>query len=66
MRSSGCLKWLKPRWERVWRAVQCHQSQITGYGSLAAFPLERHVEIWGGHSLYRVFSSVDVGPARVE
>lgn len=54
----------RSQWERVWRAVQCHQSQITGYGRLGAFPLERHVEIWGGHSLYRVFSSVDVGPGR--
>lgn len=54
----------REHWEQVWRAVQCHQSQITGYGTLAAFPLERHVEIWGGHSLYRVFSSVDVGPGR--
>ncbi len=54
----------REHWERVWSAVQCHQSQITGYGRLADFPLERHVEIWGHHSLYRVFSSVDVGPGR--
>jgi LmbE family N-acetylglucosaminyl deacetylase len=54
----------REQWERVWRAVQCHQSQISGYGKLAAFPLERHVEVWGGHSLYRVFSGVDVGPGR--
>lgn len=54
----------REQWERVWSAVQCHQSQISGYGRLAAFPLDRHVEVWGGHSLYRVFSSVDVGPGR--
>lgn len=54
----------REHWERVWSAVQCHQSQISGYGRLADFPLERHVEIWGHHSLYRVFSSVDVGPGR--
>ncbi len=54
----------REHWRTVWDAVQCHQSQITGYGSLAAFPLERHAELWGGHSLYRVFSAVDVGPGR--
>lgn len=54
----------RAHWRTVWDAVQCHQSQITGYGALAAFPLDRHVELWGGHSLYRVFSSVDVGQGR--
>ena len=54
----------RAHWRTVWRAVQCHQSQITGYGALADFPLERHVELWGRHSLYRVFEPVDVGPGR--
>ena len=37
----------REHWRTVWDAVQCHQSQITGYGSLAAFPLERHADVAG-------------------
>jgi LmbE family N-acetylglucosaminyl deacetylase len=50
----------RDHWETVWRAVQCHQSQISGYGKLAEYPLDRHPELWGSHSLYRVWSTVGV------
>jgi LmbE family N-acetylglucosaminyl deacetylase len=49
-------------WPVVWRAVQRHESQITGYGGLAALTPERHRELWGGgQSFVRVFSLVDCG-----
>ena len=54
----------RAHWETVWRAVQCHQSQISGYGNLAGFPLDRHPELWGRHSLYRVYSTVAVQTER--
>ena len=50
----------RAHWRTVWQAVQCHASQISGYGKLVDYPLERHPELWGSHSLYRVFSTVGV------
>lgn len=54
----------RAHWRTVWQAVGCHRSQISGYGRLAAFPLERQVELWGSLSFYRVWSAVGVGRAR--
>jgi LmbE family N-acetylglucosaminyl deacetylase len=51
-------------WQTVWQAVRCHQSQVSGYGRLADFPLERHVELWGTVCFYRVWSEVNVGRER--
>lgn len=51
-------------WPTVWRAVSCHESQVAGYGNLAALPRDQHEAIWGWQSFYRVFSAVNGGRAR--
>jgi len=48
-------------WPRVWRAVQCHESQIAQYGPLGALPPELHRELWGAQSFYRALSLVNGG-----
>jgi LmbE family N-acetylglucosaminyl deacetylase len=54
----------REHWETVWRAVQCHASQISGYGGIPALTPDRHRELWGGtQSFYRVFSLVNGGRA---
>jgi len=49
------------QWETVWRAVQCHQSQLAGYRRLGELPSEMHEALWGTQTLYRVFSLVNGG-----
>ena len=34
-------------WPAVWRAVQCHQTQISIYENLAGLPAEHHRALWG-------------------
>jgi LmbE family N-acetylglucosaminyl deacetylase len=53
----------RTHWETVWRAVQCHQSQIAGYQRLGELPPEMHEALWGTQTLYRVFSLVNGGRA---
>jgi LmbE family N-acetylglucosaminyl deacetylase len=51
------------QWEQVWRAVRCHRSQLPAYELLAALPEERHRQLWGDQTFYRVFSHVNGGRA---
>jgi len=51
-------------WSTVWRAVSCHQSQITGYARLKDLPSSQHEALWGSQSFYRAFSTVNGGKAR--
>jgi LmbE family N-acetylglucosaminyl deacetylase len=51
-------------WETAWRAVQCHQSQITAYGKLQHLGPDEHAELWGSQAFYRAFSLVNGGRAR--
>jgi len=51
-------------WDTVWRAVSCHQSQLTAYGKLANLSPEHHEAIWGWQSYYRAFSTVNGGRQR--
>lgn len=48
-------------WPVVWRAVQCHDSQIAAYRSLASLPEDLHRELWGTQSYYRTLSLVNGG-----
>jgi LmbE family N-acetylglucosaminyl deacetylase len=50
-------------WEQAWRAVRCHRSQLPAYEVLAALPEERHRQLWGDQTFYRVFSHVNGGRA---
>lgn len=54
----------REHWPTVWRAVQCHASQIARHSGLAELPAERHRELWGQQGLYRVFSLVNGGRGR--
>jgi LmbE family N-acetylglucosaminyl deacetylase len=51
-------------WETVWKAVQCHESQMAMYGPLAHLSEEHHRGLWGSQEYYRVMSLVNGGRAR--
>ncbi len=51
-------------WPVVWRAVQCHHTQMSVYQNLATLPEEHHRALWGVQEFYRVFSLVGAGRAR--
>lgn len=44
--------------ETVWRAVSCHQTQMSIYRSLGSLPPEKHRQLWGTQGFYRAFSRV--------
>src|SRR5215831_730782 len=51
-------------WPTVWRAISCHESQITAYEALKHLSPEDHEALWGRQSFYRVFSIVNGGRTR--
>ena len=51
----------RAQWPTVWRAVQCHQSQIAAYERLQDLPQAHHEALWGQQSFYRAFSTVNGG-----
>ncbi len=51
-------------WPTVWRAVSCHESQVTAYEKLRDLAPELHASLWGSQSFYRVMSRVNGGRAR--
>ena len=50
-------------WQTVWRAISCHESQVTAYEQLQHLSPEHHEALWGAQSFYRVFSLVNGGRA---
>jgi LmbE family N-acetylglucosaminyl deacetylase len=48
----------------VWKAIACHESQMSAYAQLRNLPPEDLLAIWGQQSFYRVFSTVNGGRAR--
>jgi len=48
-------------WPIVWRAVSCHESQMSVYQNLRHLPAEHHRAIWGTQEFYRAFSLVNGG-----
>jgi len=51
-------------WPTVWRAVQCHQTQMSIYKNLETLPGDQHRALWGVQEFYRAFSLVNGGRAR--
>jgi LmbE family N-acetylglucosaminyl deacetylase len=51
-------------WSTVWRAVSCHESQMTIYKTLGSLPDEHQRALWGRQEFYRAFSTVSGGRAR--
>jgi LmbE family N-acetylglucosaminyl deacetylase len=50
-----------PFWKTVWQAVSCHETQMGTYAKLKELPDDRHRELWGAQTFYRVFSLVNGG-----
>jgi LmbE family N-acetylglucosaminyl deacetylase len=50
-------------WPKVWRAVECHASQIAAYEPLHHLTPDLHEALWGRQSFYRAFSRVNGGRA---
>ena len=48
-------------WQDVWRAVQCHKTQMSIYKNIASLTEEDQKVIWGTGEFYRVFSLVNAG-----
>jgi LmbE family N-acetylglucosaminyl deacetylase len=48
----------------VWRAVQCHWTQMSIYKNLEGLPAEHHRSLWGVQEFYRAFSLVNGGRER--
>lgn len=51
-------------WPQVWKAVQCHRSQLVAYQRLANLSDEQHKQLWGISTFYRAFSLVNGGRER--
>jgi LmbE family N-acetylglucosaminyl deacetylase len=58
--------WIDTRdyWETVWRAAQCHESQISVFENLKRLTPEEHRALWGTQQFYRVLSTVNGGRRR--
>jgi LmbE family N-acetylglucosaminyl deacetylase len=50
--------------DTVWRAVQCHASQIASYSQLQHLPETQWRALWARQCFYRVISTVNGGRAR--
>ncbi len=50
--------------DTVWRAVQCHHTQISIYRELGRLPEHYQRTLWGVQEFYRVFSTVPVPPGK--
>jgi LmbE family N-acetylglucosaminyl deacetylase len=48
-------------WPQVWRAVQCHRTQMSVYKNLEHLQPEHHRALWGVQEFYRAFSLVTGG-----
>lgn len=48
-------------WPTVWRAVSCHESQVSIYQNLGTLPAEQHQALWGTQEFYRAYSLVNGG-----
>jgi LmbE family N-acetylglucosaminyl deacetylase len=48
-------------WPIVWRAVSCHQTQMSIYERLADLTEDQQKSLWGSQEFYRVFSWVNGG-----
>lgn len=51
-------------WPTVWKAVLCHESQVTAYEKLKAVSEAGHAALWGQQSFYRAMSLVNGGRER--
>ena len=48
-------------WPVVWKAVCCHQTQMSIYGQLEQLTEEQQRALWGSQEFYRAYSAVNGG-----
>lgn len=48
-------------WPVVWKAVCCHQTQMSIYGQLEQLPEKKQQALWGSQEFYRAYSAVNGG-----
>jgi len=48
-------------WPIVWKAVCCHQTQLSIYERLESLTADQQAALWGSQEFYRVYSSVNGG-----
>jgi LmbE family N-acetylglucosaminyl deacetylase len=48
-------------WQQVWRAIECHQTQLPNYQTLKNLPEADHQYLWGNQEYYRAMSLVNGG-----
>lgn len=51
----------RAHWQTVWRAVQCHETQMAIYQRLGELTPGQHQTLWGDQHLCRVFSLANGG-----
>jgi LmbE family N-acetylglucosaminyl deacetylase len=51
-------------WPMVWRAIECHKTQLSIYKKLESLSDDGHRALWGTQEFYRVFSLVNGGRVR--
>ena len=54
----------RDHWSTVWRAISCHESQVSAYEQLKHLTPDDHEALWGRQSFYRALSTVNGGRAR--
>ena len=54
----------RPFSQTVWRAISCHESQMSMYTQLEHLSPQHRDAVWGVQSFYRVFSRVNGGRTR--
>jgi len=54
----------RPFCQTVWRAISCHESQMSVYTQLEHLSPQHYDALWGVQSFYRVFSMVNGGRTR--
>lgn len=52
------------QWDTVWRAIECHESQMSGYENLRHLSARHHEQLWSRQWFYRAFSTVNGGRTR--
>ena len=52
---------ISAHWQRIWRAIECHRSQLPEYQRLKALPNEYHASLWATQTYYRAMSLVNGG-----
>jgi len=48
-------------WPTVWRAINCHKTQMSIYKQLESLSADDHRSLWGTQEFYRAFSLVNGG-----